>query len=747
MACSRPTLVCALLLACGAPLAAQQVASVQLSHRRAELKIDGRLQVYATAYDASGNILLDQQVTWTCADVAVARVEPDPDQSDLATVIAVGPGETRVTARVGGKSESMTVRVERPVVPVPPRPPAVPPTVLRIEPANIQLLPAESRQLQVVFLREDGSAASPVPVTWASLTPAIASVNDAGVIVGLSDGSGVIEARTDAGLTTRASVEVAATPFWFSVSVLSLSPDQEQPIVVVVPGQGNRALANTAFTWRSSDESVVRVTPLGVARGMAPGSAVITAEGLGRIGELQVAVHRPVVMLGVTPADSEVVLPINGSRRFTARGLAADTTPVPEAPLFWTVGDTTVARFDRVNGVLTGTAIGRTELVVASAAPGPEVRWRINVIAGGITVVPDRGGIGVGDTLPLAARFTDAAGRDLGPASGVSWTSLNPDVAQVTQSGTVSAVGIGRAGIVVAAPWGRSDTAVVFIQGRLLFSSTRAGSADLWTIDPEAPERLRQVTSGPRTETNGSFSPDGASIAYVADPDGRFDVYVASADGSDPRRLTNTPETELTPRFTRDGRAIVYSAPAPGGGRAQIWIANLDGTAPRQLTTGDATNVDPAPSPDGRSIAFTSTRDGEYQIYLMDLDGGNPRRAHVSRLKETHPAWFPNGDLAYIQERGDGGRITSIVVRQPAAGGEPTVLTPEALAVTDFAVSGAGNLLALEVSGFARDGGLVSRIVLLPLDGRPPRDLPRASEAEQQGRPAFLLPFPHQPGE
>ncbi len=731
-----------LLLVGAASTAASQVASVQLSHRRADVKVGGRLQVYATAYDASGAILLEQKFAWASDDSTIVRVETDEDQSDLATLIGVGPGAAQVTARVAGKSESMVVHVEAatPVAPPPqPAPPAIPPAVLRIEPANVQLLPAESRQLHVAFLREDGSAASPVTVTWSSLTPSVVSVNDAGVVVGLGEGSGVIELRAGSGLATRASVEVAAVPFWFAVSMLALSPGTEHAIAVVVPTQGNRALSNTAFTWRSSDESVVRVTPLGVARAVAPGSAVITAEGLGRTGELQVAVHRPVVMLGVTPADTIVTLPVSGSRRFTARALAADTTPVPEAPLFWSVRDTTIAGFDRTSGTLTGLAVGRTQLVVASAPPGPELRWEINVVAGGLALAPDRGGLGVGDTLPLSVNFVDDAGQSLGPAAGVTWASLAPDVAQVTQAGTVTAVGVGRADIVVAAPWGRADTAVVFVQGRLLFTSTRGGSADLWTVDPEAPERLRQVTRDPATETNGSFSPDGASIVYVANPDGHFDLYVANADGSGPRRLTSTPETELTPRFTRDGRAITYSAPPAGGGRSQIWIVHADGSAPRQLTAGDATSVEPAPSPDGRSIAFTSTRDGNYQIYVMDADGGNPRRAHASRLKETRAAWFPNGDLAYLQERGEGGRIASLVMRQPAAGGEPVVLTPVELAVTDFAISGGGDVLALEVSAFGTGGGLVTRLVAFPLDGRPPIAIAR-SETEQQSRPAFRLP-------
>jgi hypothetical protein len=80
-------------------------------------------------------------------------------------------------------------------------------------------------------------------------------------------------------------------------------------------------------------------------------------------------------------------------------------------------------------------------------------------------------------------------------------------------------------------------------------------------------------------------------------------------------------------------------------------------------------------------------------------------------------------------------------MRQPAAGGEPAALTPVELAVTDFAVSGSGDLLALEVSTFGSGGSLVTRLVAFPLDGRSPFEIPRRGDAELQSRPAFRPPF------
>src|SRR5581483_948326 len=56
-------------------------------------------------------------------------------------------------------------------------------SVLRIEPPTIYLMPSENVRALPRALKDDGSAAAPVSVTWKSLRPDIASVDQNGTIV------------------------------------------------------------------------------------------------------------------------------------------------------------------------------------------------------------------------------------------------------------------------------------------------------------------------------------------------------------------------------------------------------------------------------------------------------------------------------------------------------------------------------------------------------------------------------------
>jgi uncharacterized protein YjdB len=730
------TLLLALLL--GAPsVAAQQVASLQLSHTTVSLSVGGRQTVFATAYAASG-APVSLPFRWSSSDEAVVVVEFSEGESDFAELVARGPGTARVTVRGGGTSESVAVTV----VGAAGGGTGVA-AVLNIDPPTIQLLRGESRPLLPVFLRADGEPAAAAPVQWSSLSPSVASVDaSSGVVVGISAGQGAVQV-TAGTLSRVATVEVADAPFSFPAPVLGLSPDMEAAIQVVVPSQRNRVLPSNGLTWRSTNEQVVRVTPLGIARAVAPGHASIVVEGYGQVRELQVAVHRTVVFVDAIPRTDlgPVQVPLDGRQRFRVTSLAADTTEIPDAPVVWSVQDTTVASFDPATGEVTGRALGRTTLRAKTAAPGVEFTWQIEVIAGGIAVIPARAGIGVGDVLPLQAGFTTDAGAPLGPARDVQWTTENANVARVDGSGHVTGVAPGHVRISASTPWGRRDTTDLYVQGALMFTSSRTGSADLFSVDPGALDQgAVQITAVASNEVMGTWSPDGSQVVFASDRDGNFELYVSDADGLNARRLTSTPDAdELSPKWTPDGRQIVYAAPGAGG-RAQIWIMNADGTDARALTAdAQGANLDPAVSPDGRLIAFSSTRDGNYDIYVMDRDGASQRPMLLSPTREFKPAWFPNGDLAFVQERTERGRQIRVVARQGGPGQLPQPISPADLAVTDFAISGRGDLLALEVAT-PGEGGRFERRILLLLPGGAFTELPRLA-GEQQSSPAFRLPL------
>jgi uncharacterized protein YjdB len=719
------------------PAAAQQVASIQLSHSSLSMAVGGRQTVFATAYTAGGSPVA-APFQWTSTDQAVVVVEVSESESDFAEFVAVGPGSTSVTVRAGGRTEAVRVTVVAATGVAAGTGLAA---VLNIDPPTIQLLRGETHQLRPVFLRADGGPASVMAVTWSSLNAGIASVDArTGLVVGIATGQGAIQAVAGP-LSKIATVEVADDPFAFSVPVLGLSPDAEATIDIVVPTQRNRSLASGGLTWRSTNEQIVRVSPLGVARGVGPGRASIVVEGYGQLRELPVTVHRPVAFVDATPAFSRgpIQVPLNGSRVFQVVSKAADETPIPDAPVRWNVGDTALARFDIATGQLTGRALGTTTLQASPAQPIPAITWQIEVIAGGIQVVPDRIGLGVGEAIPLQASFTTQDGTPVGPAQGVQWTTENANVVRVDGEGRITGAGSGRARVIAATQWGRSDTTDVFVQGPLLVTSSRGGSADLFAVSGDPPAELVMITDAPSNEAMGAWSPDGSRIAFVSDRDGNFELYVADADGANPRRLTTTADAvELSPDWMPDGRQIVYVVQA--GGRMQLWIMDAHGGGARALTTdAQGANLDPAVSPDGQRIAFTTTRDGTYDIYVMDRDGTNPQPVLVSAAKESRPAWFPDGGLAFLQERSERGRPVPVVVRHGMGSGTvPQVISPPELPVTDLAVSSSGDQLALEVATPAADGRFERRLYLLR-PGSAPVALPR-EPGEQQSSPAFRRP-------
>jgi TolB protein len=723
--------------------AAQTVAQIEVLPPTVVIAAGQRQGVLATAYDSRGQVVATVRFTWSSTNLAVARVEPDARDPAVATIVGVAPGVATIEARAGGQRGVVQVQVTAAggAAPAAPgRPAGAVATQIKIEPNLVTLLPTEDYRLSVLFLQDDGSPAMPVPFNWISLSEQVATVGSDGTVVGISPGQSVIEARTASGLVARAVVQVVQAPIAFTEEILSLSPGQSDTVRVVVPSQNNRRVASRWFQWSSSNPAVVTVTPLGVATAVGPGEAEITAMGFGQMGRLKVRVHRQVEEITVSPPPSSgpVTVPVNGTVQFTARALASDGTEVPEAPLRWMVGDTSVASFDPATRTLRGKKMGTTQLRLRGPGQGLEASWRVEVVPGGVAVTPKRLGLSRNQQRRLSASLVDDRGSSLGPAANVTWSSLDPAIARVDEGGNVTGLRWGRTRIVASTPWGRSDTVEVFVQGELLVTSTRYRSADLFAFDRGSPTEFNRITwDSLHSEAEAVFSPDGSRIAFVSDRDGNVELYVMNADGSDLRRLTDTPAVEGSPSWTADGKQIVYASNATGN--FQIWIINADGTDPKQLTQEPGSNFQPAVSPDGRTIAFTSDRDGNYDIYLMSIDGSNQRNFTRSQVVETTPVWFPDGGLAYIVQESTRGSISSRVMRANVATGEVVAISPQGLAVADMDVSGDGNVMAMVVTTFERGGSVLQRLYLLRLDspGATPIEVPRASSTDRFSSPSF----------
>jgi uncharacterized protein YjdB len=716
---------------------AQQVEDVQLAPVTVSMVVGETRELLATAYDARGDNISTMRFVWTSSNPSIVRVEADPSVPGIAKITGLSQGLASVEARAGGQAMAAAVQVSGGgVVPGGGVVGVGAATVLQIEPGSVFLLPTEDADLKARFLKDDGSPAAPSQVTWRSLRPDVATVSPQGSVVGLTPGQGVVEAVTSNGLVARVTVQVSQTPFQFAQELVAVSPGISDTVRVVVPDQNHRRLEPRRLAWRSTDPSVATVSPLGVVTGVRAGTAHIVVTGYAQENRVPVTVHRAVEILDLAPrpSDGPVAVPLGGAIPFTAIALAADETPVPEAPLTWSLPDTTVAVFDAVSRSLKGKSLGETELKVRAPGEGLEATWQVTVIEGGLALDRDAVTLSRGEQRPIIASFTDQSGAPVSKASGVTWTSSEPDVVEVDEEGLLSATGFGTARVLVSTPWGSADSATVYVQGDVLVTYASGDSSDLYSFDRDRPDQLYQVTNEPGSETDGQFSPDGTRIVYANDQNGSLDIVVANADGSNAIRLVSTVYEEHSPSWTPDGTKIVYESDF--GGTPQIWIMNADGSDQQQLTHDEWWSRHPVVSPNGSAIAYVAVDDDESDIYLMNLDGTNQRNFTTSEANDALPTWVGDSALAYISEERQK-RVITRTVTQMNFMREVRRLSPEGLPVTDFAVSRDGETLGVVVSAEGPQGQ-ESRLYLIPLVGDvSPVEVPRASQGDQMLAPSF----------
>jgi Tol biopolymer transport system component len=752
-------------LVCPGTALAQNVAEVQVAPPSITVKVGERSGLLATAFDRVGNVIPTVRIIWSSNNVAVAKVD------NQGTVTGVAGGVAIVEARVGARKGQAAVQVlgappagagaaatgATPQAPTRPTGESAPPgapdalagqppgtgpaAVLRIEPPTVYLLPSENTRVSPRALKDDGTPAAPVVVTWKSLRPDIASVDQNGVVVALTPGQGTVQVTSAGGLTATAPVVVQPSDVAIEEPVpLVLSPGDVDTLHVVVPAQGGRQVSPLALQWSAGDPSVARVSLTGVVTAVAPGHTTLTVGGLLQTKTLEVVVHKTVEMLTALPtAKTEVPLPVQGTARFQAQAFAADKSVVPEALLLWTVGDTSLASFDPTSGVLTGKKAGRTTLTVKGPRAGLVVTWQVRVIAAALRLSAARAGLSLGRRLPLKASFADETGSVIEPATGVTWASDNPAVASVGEDGTISAVTYGHARITASGPGGRHAIADVFVQGEIVLASSRTGRFQLYAADRSNLAQLRTVMDDPAVASEPAFSPDGSRIAFTSTRDGQSEVYVMDADGSSVSRLTNSPAVDGDACFTADGQAVVYHSQRTG--HRQIFLQSITSSDATQLTQEPADNSQPTVSPDGEAIAFVSNREGNPHIWIMAKDGTNQRALTKGpQSRESAPHFLRDGSLTYLIEQKESGRNVTQVMKADLTTGKATPLTTTDLVLSDFAVSAGGDLLGLVVAVQKN----VFRVYVQPVGaggggggGGAPVPIPTTG-AEQMVSPAFM---------
>src|SRR5580693_9354028 len=134
-----------------------------------------------------------------------------------------------------------------------------------------------------------------------------------------------------------------------------------------------------------------------------------------------------------------------------------------------------------------------------------------------------------------------------------------------------------------------------------------AYAGDLWIASRDG-GNARRLTSAPGDELYPKFSADGKWVAFTGEYDGNPDVYVISAEGGEPKRLTFHPSNDIVLGWTPDGKNILFRSDrysVPLGRSTKLYLVSPQGGSahPLPVPRGDLTSF----SPDGTKIAYLET--------------------------------------------------------------------------------------------------------------------------------------------
>jgi TolB protein len=158
-----------------------------------------------------------------------------------------------------------------------------------------------------------------------------------------------------------------------------------------------------------------------------------------------------------------------------------------------------------------------------------------------------------------------------------------------------------------------------------------------------------------------AWSPDGKKMALVLSTrDGNLDIYVLDLATQQLTRITDDPGIDTEPQWSKDGQSIYFTSDRAGG--PQIYKVGVKpGDKPRRLTFQGSYNARPRISPDESQLAFVTQDDGAYRIATMDLRGHGDVQVLTKGHFDVSPSFAPNGAVLIYASRDKGRGVLALV--------------------------------------------------------------------------------------
>jgi Tol biopolymer transport system component/imidazolonepropionase-like amidohydrolase len=260
---------------------------------------------------------------------------------------------------------------------------------------------------------------------------------------------------------------------------------------------------------------------------------------------------------------------------------------------------------------------------------------------------------------------------------------------------------------------------------------------DLYVM-PIGGGQARRVLGGMSFESQPRFSPDGKQIAFLSDRTGVENLWIANADGSDPKAVSSDeptkdrPQIMSSPAWAPDGDYILVSKQRAPEGTFALFLYHRGGgtglrigSAPPPPPNPDNPGPPPPPaknrlgsvvSPDGRFIYYTerngtftyNTRFPLWQVIRFDRETGDTATITNAQGSAMRPVLSPDGKHMVYATRFE--TATGLRVRELATGDERWLVHP----VTRDDQESRASRDTMPGYAFMPDG----RSLVVPIDGR-----------------------------
>ena len=189
------------------------------------------------------------------------------------------------------------------------------------------------------------------------------------------------------------------------------------------------------------------------------------------------------------------------------------------------------------------------------------------------------------------------------------------------------------------------------------------GNRDIWVWDLSR-GTLTRVTSDPTFDRVPVWSTDGQRLIFSSDRAGSANLFWQAADGTGAaERLTESPRIHYPMSISPDGSRLVVRESAGGGSQSpgvDLMLLSLDGMRPGASRSQKPATVAPliqtmfsedngAISSDGQWIAYESNASGEFQIFVRPFPDAAQAQWQVSTAGGTQPLWAPNGSELFYR--------------------------------------------------------------------------------------------------